>query len=152
MLNESNLIQQISVAEKILQRRDHFDIKSIVSNKSLLQFNEQLLSYHPGWIKFLYKIREVLLKFLRIPHVKNFEPVYRTVDSAENAYWVGVISDTHLTAHLGVLKQKQSGEASIFYVFSIVHYHSFTGKIYFNIIKPFHHLVVYWMMKSAAKN
>lgn len=152
MLNESDLIKQILITEEILKDKNHFDIKSIVCNKSLLEFNDKLLSYHPGWIKFLYKVREVLLQFLGIPYVKNFEPIYRTVASVEDVYWIGVISDTHLTAHLGVLKQKNSNEASIFFVFSVVHYHGFSGKIYFNIIRPFHHLVVNWMMKSAAKN
>jgi hypothetical protein len=150
-LSELDLIELVPNLYEVLKNRDHFDIKSIASNKTLIQFNEQLLSYHPEWVKFLYQLREMLLNFLKIPYTKNFEPVYTTVDGFDDFFWLGVISDSHLTAHLGVLKKKNSGATATFYVFSIVHYHTRAGKFYFNLIRPFHHLVVHWMMAAAVK-
>ncbi len=150
-LTEFELVEFVPNLQVVLKKRDHFDIKSIASNKTLIQFNEQLLTYHPAWVKFLYRVREILLNFLKIPYVKNFEPVYKTVDSIDDFFWLGVISDSHLTAHLGVLKKKKTAGSATFYVFSIVHYHSRAGKFYFNLIRPFHHLVVHLMMNAAIK-
>ena len=150
-LTEFDLVEFLPNLREVLKKRDHFDIKSIACNKTLNQFNEQLLTYHPAWVKFLYRVREILLKFLKIPYAKNFEPVYKTVDSIDDFFWLGVISDSHLTAHLGVLKKKNSGVSATFYVFSIVHYHGQAGKFYFNLIRPFHHLVVHLMMNAAIK-
>jgi hypothetical protein len=150
-LTEFDLVEVVPNLREVLKKRDHFDIKSIASNKTLIQFNEQLLTYHPAWVKFLYRVREILLNFLKIPYPKNFEPVYKTVDSIDDFFWLGVISDSHLTAHLGVLRKKKSPFSATFYVFSIVHYHSRAGKFYFNLIRPFHHLVVHLMMNAAIK-
>jgi len=150
-LSELDLVELVPNLQEVLKNRDHFDIKSIASNKTLIQFNEQLLTYHPAWVKLLYRLREILLSFLNIPYAKNFEPVYKVVDCIDDFFWLGVISDSHLTAHLGVLKKKNSGDSANFYVFSIVHYHGFAGKFYFNLIRPFHHLVVHWMMTAAIK-
>jgi hypothetical protein len=149
-LSELDLVELVPNLREVLKNRDHFDIKSIASNKTLIQFNEQLLTYHPAWVKFLYRVREILLNLLKIPYAENFEPLYKTVDSIDKYFWLGVISDSHLTAHLGVLKKK-SAASTTFYVFSIVHYHSRAGKFYFNLIRPFHHLVVHLMMNAAIK-
>ena len=136
----------------ILKFRDHFDVSSIASDKSLGIFKDGLISYHPGWIKGLYKVREFFLKILKIPQVKNFEPVYKTVVTDDSSFWIGLIADSHLTAHLGVVREKAPDKIPIFHVFSIVHFHSFKGKIYFSIIRPFHYVVIYFMMKSAAQD
>lgn len=152
MLNEAELIQELPMIKITLKNRDHFDIKCISSGNSFKLFNHKLLSYHPAWVQWLYKIREGLLTLLKIPYPKNFEPLYKTVASVDDHYWLGVISDSHLTAHFGVLKQEMPGETALFHVFSIVHYHGTAGKIYFNLIRPFHHLVVHFMIKEAAKS
>ncbi|MCP5103876.1 MAG: DUF2867 domain-containing protein, partial [bacterium] len=38
------------------------------------------------------------------------------------------------------------------HVVTIVHYKHWTGPVYFNLIRPFHHLVIRRMMKAALKN
>jgi hypothetical protein len=43
-----------------------------------------------------------------------------------------------------------TGDHKRFHVVTIVHYRRWTGPVYFNVIRPFHHLVVYQMAKSAA--
>lgn len=150
-ITESSLIQKIPIVGDILEARDHFDISCITCDKSLILFKDKLVSYHPDWIKALYQVREFFLKILKIPQVKNFEPVYTTVATDELSFWIGVIKDSHLTAHLGILKEITTDHIPVFYVFSIVHFYSFKGKIYFSIIRPFHHLVVHFMMKSAKQ-
>lgn len=150
-ITESSLIQKIPIVGNILEARDHFDVSSIACDKSLLLFKDKLVSYHPGWIKALYKVREFFLKILKIPQVKDFEPMYITVATDDSSFWIGVISDTHLTAHLGVMKESKTDSTPVFHVFSIVHFHSYKGKFYFSIIRPFHHFVVYFMMRSAKQ-
>jgi hypothetical protein len=38
-----------------------------------------------------------------------------------------------------------------FLVVTIVHYRHWTGPVYFNVIRPFHHIVVWQMMKAGAR-
>jgi hypothetical protein len=57
--------------------------------------------------------------------------------------------DKHLSAYFGVVNEKLDREHSRFHVFTTVRYLHWTGPVYFNLIRPFHHLVVSRMMKSA---
>jgi hypothetical protein len=67
----------------------------------------------------------------------------------EDRYWFAGISESHLTAHLGVVMEP--GQPNRFHVLTIVHYNRWTGPVYFNVIRPFHHLVVGQMMKAGVR-
>jgi hypothetical protein len=38
-----------------------------------------------------------------------------------------------------------------YYIVTIVHYLHWTGPVYFNLIRPFHHLVVARMARAGAR-
>ena len=70
----------------------------------------------------------------------------------ENIYWVSETpKDKHLKAYFGVVAEKLSDRLTKFHVFTSVIYLHWTGPVYFNLIRPFHHLVVSSMMRAGIK-
>ena len=73
-------------------------------------------------------------------------------DAKEDMYWVAETpEDKHLTAIFGVVAEKLSQNRRRFQVFTSVKYLHWTGPVYFNLIRPFHHMVVWRMMKAGIK-
>lgn len=60
-------------------------------------------------------------------------------------------SDDHLDAYLAVIREQPNAPTSRFLVVTIVHYRRWTGPLYFNVIRPFHHLVVQQMGRAGSK-
>jgi len=129
-----------------------------------------MLSYYPGWIVFLYRIRAILVKLLGLvkhpvpealpklgPQDVSFEMgemvTFFTVRLAEEKhYWVGETpEDKHLSAYFGVVVEPLEDHRKRFYVATIVYYKHWTGPLYFNLIRPFHHLVVGRMMRAGVQ-
>jgi hypothetical protein len=148
---------------------DYVDIKVIEGEKTLREFIAGLLSYYPWWIVWLYRIREVMVALLGL--VKHEKPeslpslTARDVSltpgdtvtffivrkAVEAQYWVSETpEDKHLAAYFGVVVEKLSRQRSRFHVFTAVRYLHWTGPVYFNLIRPFHHLVVRRMMKHGV--
>lgn len=73
-----------------------------------------------------------------------------TVEMASERVWVAGIVDTHLNADLGIVREAGENGRSRIHVITIVHYNKWTGVVYFNVIRPFHHLVVAQMAKSGV--
>lgn len=147
---------------------DYVDIKVIEGNKSLREFIAGMLSYYPWWMVLLYRIREIIVSLLGL--VKHEKPetlpslterdISQTPGDAvtffivrraeEDIYWVSETpEDKHLSAYFGVVNENLSSQRSRFHVFTTVRYLHWTGPVYFNLIRPFHHLVVSRMMKAA---
>lgn len=153
-----------------LHRIDHLDIKSIEARTELRPFIAGMLSYYPWWLVLLYRTREVLVRTLGLkrhprpagrpsigPRALSFTPgenaLYFTVRSArEETYWVAQTPpDKHLTAFLGVVAVQLTTGSTRFHVFTAIRYQHWSGPVYFNLIRPFHHLVVRCMMKAGAR-
>ena len=164
-----NTISQIPQIAQLLKGSNYIDVKTIEGQTSLRQFIASMLSYYPGWIVFLYRIRTLLVKLLGlvehpapealprlVPQDVSFvvgETVtFFTVWSAEEQhYWVGETpEDKHLSAYFGVVVEPIEGNRKRFHVATIVYYKHWTGPVYFNLIRPFHHLVVGRMMRAGV--
>jgi hypothetical protein len=164
-----NTISQISQIDQLLKGSNHVDVKTIEGQTSLRQFIASMLSYYPGWIVFLYRIRTILAKLLdlyRHPVPEAFpqmtaEDVSFVVGEAatlftvrmakEEHYWVGETpEDKHLRAYFCVAVESLGDHRKRFHVATIVHYKHWTGWVYFNLIRPFHHLVVGRMMRAGV--
>lgn len=162
-------IRQHECLEAYFRDVDHVDVKSIQSEADLRGFISGMLSFHPWWIILLYRIRALLVVLLGLvrhempdglpriaPQDLSFTPGDRasffTVSIAkEDAYWVGETpTDNHLKAHVGVVAERLDRRRTRFHVFTAVKYLHWTGPVYFNLIRPFHHLVVRRMMKAGA--
>lgn len=154
--------------QQLLASADHVDRKAITSAATLREFVAGFLGYYPWWIKGLYQIRGQFVRLLGLRQVGAPQPArlqpaevpmtagaqaafFTVVAAAPEHYWAAAATDTHLTAHLAVIATPAAGGQRRFEVLTIVHYHSWAGPVYFNIIRPFHHLVVGSMMRAAAQ-
>ncbi len=167
MTKHGYIYQQQEIAP-ILAAADHIDVKTIESTVSMRQFIAGLMSYQPKWVTFLYGVRMVFVRFLGmrqsgVPRQRTMQPhevpmvvgknaaFFKVRAAQEDQYWFAGITESHLTAHLGVVVEPLSGNNKRFHVVTVVHYHKWTGPVYFNIIRPFHHLVVRGMTKSGVR-
>ena len=164
-----NQIQKYKELEVYFKNVDHVDLKTIEGDTSLRSFISGMLSYYPWWILVLYRIREFVVKLLGLvkhekpevlpaimPENLPFEPgknasFFIVRKAQENTYWVSETPpDKHLTAIFGVVTENLSNGLTKFHVFTSVTYIHWTGPVYFNLIRPFHHLVVSRMMKAGV--
>ena len=165
-MKKDDLFTAVPNLPKLLETADHVDVKTITGDVALRQFIAGMLTYSPGWLKFLYGVRWFFVRLLGmkqegVPGGLNVKPEnvsfvtgapagFFTVQMAEEGrYWFAAASEAHLTAHLGVVVE--AGQPNRFYVLTVVHYHRWTGPVYFNVIRPFHHIVVRQMMKAGVK-
>lgn len=163
-------IQKDKNLEIFFKDKDYTEIKTINGDVSLREFISGMLSYNPGWLAYLYKIRTVFVKVLgletsdvpenfivihpdEISFNKGENAAFFIVNKAlENSYWVcETPEDRHLKAYLGVVREKSGKRNSVFHVFTTIDYLHWTGPVYFNLIRFFHHLVVKEMMKAGVR-
>ena len=164
-----SLIKQIPEMAPLLERSDIVDIKTAEGHTTLRQFIASMLSYYPWWIVLLYRFRTVVVKILGlvkheapevlpnlqaedVSFVAGDEVTFFTVRLAkEEKYWVGETpKDKHLRAYFGVVVEPVADNRRRFHVVTIVHYKHWTGPVYFNLIRPFHHLVVSRMARAGV--
>lgn len=163
-----DVITSVEALRMVLQGADHIDVKAIEGDVSLRQFVAGMLNYSPAWIKALYGIRWGFVRLLGmkqegvpdsmgmrpedVPMTAGQKASFFTVDAASDShYYLVSASESHLTAWLGVVMEPLNGQRNRFHVITIVHYNSAAGPVYFNVIRPFHHLVVAQMMKAGLK-
>ena len=156
-----------AVLHPFAQGADHVDVKTVESRASLREFIAGLMSYQPAWVTALYWVRGVFVRLLgmrqhSVPRQALFRPEdipmtpgrdagFFTVRHAEEEHvWVVAAADKHLEATLAVVVEPTSGPFRRFHVVTLVHYRNWAGPVYFNVIRPFHHLVVGAMARSGA--
>ena len=165
-MKTDSLFTAVPNLQDLLETADHVDVKTIEGNISLREFVAGMLSYSPSWLTFLYRVRWFFVRLLGMKqegvpdglHLRAEDISFTPGDAAtffavkmaeEEKYWFSGITESHLTAHLGVVVEP--GQPRRFHVVTIVHYHRWTGPVYFNVIRPFHHIVVGQMMKAGGK-
>jgi hypothetical protein len=163
---KSHYIYQVPEIAPILAGADHVDIKTCRSRQPMQEFIAGALSYQPAWMTALYAVRWGFVRLLGmkqqgLPKAHRFRPdeisltpgdyaTFFQVKAAQaERYWFAGITEAHLTAHLGVVVEPLAGQDKRFHVVTVVHYHRWTGPVYFNIIRPFHHVVVGRMVKAG---
>lgn len=159
----------IRVAEAVGKGQpDHVDVKTGAGSVDLLTCVAGILSYQPGWVRFLYSVRKHLLRLLG--HPSEGEPsqqrftrdtlpsrpgeqamFFTVVESDGEHLWVATGDESHLRASIGVTFDPQPNGTNLFHVVTLVHYHNLAGRLYFNLIRPFHHLVVVTAMRSVLR-
>jgi hypothetical protein len=153
----------------LLEGADHIDMKTAVCPATLREFIVSMLAYQPGWVTLLYGVRAGLARILGmrqrgLPRAARLQPEdlpmqpgakagFFSVRMAQDEhYWVAEAADSPLSAAVGVVVDSLAHGQRQFFVLTIVHYRSWTGPVYFNIIRPFHHLVVGGMVRAGAKS
>ncbi len=168
-ISSRHYIDQIVPLQSHLQTANHVDVKTIESDVTLRQFIAGFMNYRPIWVKALYGVRKVFVRFLGmqqagIPPAPQITPETVPMTPGQNAssfavrhaqedqYWIVEIEDDHLTAGLAIVVEPIDDNRTRFHVVTIVHYHKWSGPVYFNVIRPFHHLVVGAMTRAGAKS
>lgn len=158
----------IAALVSVASDSDHIDVKTYRGHGSLEAFVAGFMGYHPAWVKALYAVRWGFVRLLgmrqqrvpdmgaqRRPQDVPMQPGQKaaifTVDAAEaDRYWLVSATDTHLTAHLCIIAEPADDSGvRTFHVITLVHYRNWTGPVYFNVIRPFHHLVVGQMSRAG---
>lgn len=158
-------LRQIEAVAPYLQRADVIDIKRTPETAlSLRQLVAGLLSYQPGWVTALYRVRWGFVRLLGmtqegVPRPKAMHPddvpleagqpaYFFTVEAAEDdRFWLAGATDKHLDAYILAARADERH----FYVVTLVMHKHWTGPVYYNVIRPFHHLVVWAMLRRALK-
>ncbi|WP_027722487.1 DUF2867 domain-containing protein [Maridesulfovibrio zosterae] len=166
-MNDSiQAVRSIAVLDKLIGNADHIDSKVVIGDCSLEQFLDRLIRYEPLWLCWLYKVRSVIAKLMGLEHGEightkamqkklDYTPggkvdFFTSVDFKPDEYWVGKAEDKHLCGYIGAVAVPLSNGKTKFHIFTIVHYRNWTGPLYFNLIRPFHHIIVYFMGKHAV--
>lgn len=165
MMND--YVKDVKVIAELMEGADHVDVKIIEGEVSLREFLAGLFSYMPGWLRFLYGVRWGFVRLLGMkqeglpqavqvrPEDISFVPgekasFFAVTVAEEERFWVSDATEAHLVAYLGVVVERLPAGTNRFHFITIVHYRNWAGPIYFNVIRPFHHLVVRQMMKAAV--
>ncbi|WP_051261407.1 DUF2867 domain-containing protein [Desulfovibrio inopinatus] len=151
----------------LLESADHVDVKTVTSSVDMKSFVAGLINWRPAWARVLFRIRNIFAKWCGLEY--DFQPSPKLtaetvpttpgdpVDFFElHAYsperlYVMFASDKHLDAYLAVVPEPGSEGLVNYSVYTIVMYNNRLGPIYFNVIRPFHHLIVQAMVQAAAK-
>jgi len=145
---------------------NHIDVKTVTGSVDLRLFMSGMMSYQASWVTFLYGVRAVFVRFLgmhqeSIPRFPRLQPedipmqvgrslaFFKVRMAKEECYWIGEVEDTHLNGVLAVIVEPLQGEQKRFHVLTVVHYQNWAGPVYFNVIRPFHHLVVGSMARAG---
>ena len=161
---------KFSELEKYFKTADFTDVKVFEGETTLRKFIASMLSYYPWWIVLLYRIRKLLVGVLGLvkheepKELPNLQPDDISFTPGDNItffivrcakagkYWIAETpDDKHLRAYFGVIKEPVSKSINRFYVITSVYYKHWTGPVYFNLIRPFHHLVVSRMAHYGLK-
>jgi len=163
-------IRQFKEWQPYFEGADVTDIKTVESRNDLRTFIAAMLSYYPWWIVMLYRVRALVVHVLglikheapeelpdlkpgQIPFAPGEAASFFTVRMArEDLYWIAETPpDKHLRAYFGIVAEPVANGINRYYIVTIVHYLHWTGPVYFNLIRPFHHLVVARMARAAAR-
>jgi hypothetical protein len=155
--------------EELFNDMDYIDVKHIEAETSLRGFIAGMLSYYPWWIVILYRVRQILVWLLRLARhdkpetLPSFKAEQVSFTPGENAsffiirkaeeekYWIAETpEDKHLSAYFSVSADKLDSGMTRFTVMTAIRYLHWSGPVYFNLIRPFHHLVVRSMMRAGA--
>ncbi len=162
-------IYDFPVLKSILRDADHVDVKTVEGEVNLAEFIAAMLSFRPPWLIFFYRIRKVFVRLLGMRQDENPEMLrplnpedvpftpgktatfFIVRHASKDRFWiVETPDDKHLQAFLGIFKNEVSPGLNRYFVMTVVHYKHWTGPVYFNVIRPFHHLVVKQMALAGV--
>ncbi|WP_207263672.1 DUF2867 domain-containing protein [Desulfovibrio sp. Huiquan2017] len=149
-----------------LDGADHVDVHTMDGCGTVLELAAGILSYRPAWMEALWRMRVGLLRVLgqgrrAVPDRARLTAktlpctpgarvgIFTVVRTDRETHWITTGRESHLEAAMAVCAEPLPGGRNRFHVVTIVHYHNRAGAVYFNLIRPFHHLVVHAAMRSV---
>jgi len=161
-------IRQVPELVPLLADADHIDVKTATGDMTMREYIGAMMAYQPAWLRLLFGIRAVFVRFLgmrqgRITRARALKPedvpmesgsklaFFRVRMAEEEHLWVVEADDRHLKGTLCIVVEPLQENRKRFHVVTVVHYHNWTGPLYFNIIRPFHHIVVGSMVRAGLR-
>jgi hypothetical protein len=152
----------------LLPTADVVDVKTVTGAVSLREFVAGALSSGPRWTQSVWAVRALFAKALRLemsgippraqlrPEDISFTPgdplsFFEVVRGEEDHYLLLKVTDNHLTGHLAVTTDNASPTHE-FKVVTLVHYRRTVGRVYFEVIRPFHHVIVRGMCRKGVRS
>ena len=153
--------------DDLLPTVDVVDVKTARGPVSLREFTAGALGHAPLWVKALFGVRMVVALVLRLettgvpdsfrlrPETVSFTPgdrasFFTVVRGEEDHYLLLEISDNHLIGWLAIITDNE--QPASFKVVTLVKYLRPAGRFYYNLIRPFHHLVLLSMCRAGEKS
>jgi hypothetical protein len=153
--------------QELLPEADVVDVKTARGAVTLREFVAGALSNESRAGQALFALRVPVAKLLRLettgmpsrtrlrPENISFTPgdqlSFFTVDRGEEEHYLLLkVTDNHLLGYLAFIVD-DSGPVRTFKVVTLVHYLRTAGRLYYNLIRPFHHLVIHAMCRSALR-
>ncbi|MGE4422306.1 MAG: DUF2867 domain-containing protein [Pseudodesulfovibrio sp.] len=163
---ERSEIERLPGMAGLLAGADHVDVHAMDGTGTVLDLAAGILSYRPAWMAFLWRVRVRLLAVLgqrghRVPDKARLTAdtlprtsgdkagFFTVVRSDGETYWIAEGVEAHLEAAVAVCGTPLVDGRTRFHVVTVVRYHNLAGRVYFNVIRPFHHLVVHAGMRSV---
>lgn len=162
-------IRSLPEIAPLLEHADHVDVKTVPGSVDLRTFLANMFNYQPDWMMALFGVRAIFVRFLGIRQprgqksrklrpetlpMQEGRPVafFKVRIAREEQFWMAEAKDTHLDALLGVVVEPlPESSQKLFHVVTVVHYRNWAGPVYFNAIRPFHHLVVGAMAQAGKR-
>lgn len=144
---------------------DHMDVKSVESRADMRQFAAGMLSYTSLWVRTLFWLRKHLARLFRLSHDgahTRFTPetlpmtpgdtvdFFTVIMAGEKSHYVLGVDDRHLSAWIVLLAEPLPDGLARYHLYTLVRFNDWTGPVYFNLIRPFHHLIVSRMARAGA--
>jgi len=164
----STIIDTTPELTELKKSADYMNIHTVESAQSLREFTAASLSYKPGWMRFLYNVRKYFVRLLGttqedIPEATTLTPdelsftpgdmatFFQVKAGDEDHFWLAEAKDDIISGHYGVICEPTDTDTNRFHIITTATYLKWTGRIYFTIICPFHHLVVNAMTRYAIR-
>lgn len=147
-----------------LAEADVIDVKTYRGQVPLREFTAGALTMDSRVAQGLFAVRAVFAKLLRLdtaqvparvrlrPEDIGFTPghpvsFFTVVRGEEDRYLLMVVKDNHLDGYLAIVTRP----GGVIHVVTLVKYHRGVGKLYFTLIRPFHHVVVDRMARGGLR-
>jgi hypothetical protein len=148
----------------LLSEVDVVDVKTARGEVTLREFVAGALGHSPLWLKGLFAVRMGLAVVLRLEttgipdsrHLRSetvsFTPgekdsFFTVVRGEEDHYLLLEIADNHLMGYLAFITDND--RPATFKVVTLVQYLRPAGRFYYNLIRPFHHVVLLSMCRAG---
>lgn len=104
----------------------------------------------PFWIKWLLNLRNTLVKPFGLDTDVRFTDIIRAKNEKEIIFGM---EDKHLTFYVSLLcgqKEEMKKNTQELRITTIVRYNNWFGRVYFFVIRPFHKIIVRFILNRAV--
>ncbi|HWD80291.1 MAG TPA: DUF2867 domain-containing protein [Kribbella sp.] len=146
---------------------DEIDVKTARGDVTLREFTANALSHTPFWVKGLFAVRMAVAAVLRLettgvpdsrgmrPETVSFTPgekdaFFTVMRGEEDHYLLLKVTDNHLIGYLAFITDNE--KPATFKVVTLVQFLRPAGRFYYNLIRPFHHVIMLSMCRAGEKS